>query len=61
MITETIREAAPGVSIQHQGSTYLANWRFGVTERLAAENDYLAGISMAMPWRALSYASCFTI
>ena len=42
-ITRAIRNVAPGVSIQHQGSTYLLDWRFGVTERLAAANDYLGG------------------
>lgn len=42
-ITHTIRRATPGVSIQHQGSTYLHGWRFGVTDRLAAANDYLGG------------------
>lgn len=43
LITQTIREAAPKVSIQHQASTYLVNWRFGVTDGLAVENDYLGG------------------
>ncbi|MCE5258924.1 MAG: alpha-L-fucosidase [Chloroflexi bacterium] len=42
-ITTTIREVAPEVSIQHQASTYPLNWRFGVTDRLATENDYLGG------------------
>ncbi|MHB9032805.1 MAG: alpha-L-fucosidase [Anaerolineae bacterium] len=42
-ITETIRQVAPEVSIQHQASTYTLPWRFGVTDRLALENDYLGG------------------
>jgi hypothetical protein len=42
-ITNTIRRASPDVSIQHQGSTYLHDWRFGVTHGLAAANDYLGG------------------
>ena len=42
-ITRTIRGVAPEVSIQHQASTYLLGWRFGVTDGLAAANDYLGG------------------
>ncbi len=42
-ITDTIRRVAPQVTIQHQASTYLHGWRFGVTDRLAAANDYLGG------------------
>jgi beta-galactosidase GanA len=42
-ITDTIRRVAPQVSIQHQASTYLLGWRFGVTDRLAEANDYLGG------------------
>lgn len=42
-ITQTIREVAPKVSIQHQAATIPLNWRFGVTDGLAAESDYLGG------------------
>ncbi|MFH1007459.1 MAG: hypothetical protein V1800_08160 [Candidatus Latescibacterota bacterium] len=42
-LTHTIRRTAPGVSVQHQGSTYMHGWRFGVTDSLAAANDYLGG------------------
>jgi hypothetical protein len=42
-VTATIRRVAPQVSIQHQASTYLHNWRFGVTADLAEANTYLGG------------------
>ncbi|NLV74791.1 MAG: hypothetical protein GXY52_08935 [Chloroflexi bacterium] len=42
-ITNVVREAAPGVTVQHQGSTYPLGWRTAVTERLAKASDYVGG------------------
>ena len=43
LVTSTVRRLKPQVSIEHQSSTYPLNWRFGVTHRLARENDFLQG------------------
>lgn len=43
LVTSTVRRLKPQVSIEHQASTYPLNWRFGVTHRLARENDFLQG------------------
>lgn len=42
-MTDTVRAKKPFASVEHQSSTFLANWRLGVTEPLAAQNDFLQG------------------
>ncbi len=42
-MTESVRAKKPNASVEHQSSTFLANWRLGVTEPLAAQNDFLQG------------------
>ena len=42
-VTSTVRKRKPGASVEHQSSTYPLNWRFGVTYRLAKQNDFLQG------------------
>ncbi|HET6485645.1 MAG TPA: alpha-amylase family protein [Spirochaetia bacterium] len=43
LLTRTARQAKPGVSVEHQASTYPLNWKFGVSERLVPANDFLQG------------------
>ena len=43
LFTSTVRNLKPKVSVEHQASTYPLNWRFGVTYRLAKQNDFLQG------------------
>jgi hypothetical protein len=43
MATETVRKLKPNASIEHQSSTYPANWMLGVSADLAACNDFLQG------------------
>ncbi len=43
LVTSTVRSLKPKVSVEHQASTYPLNWRFGVTYRLAKQNDFLQG------------------
>ena len=42
-ITEGIKNVNPSVTVEHQASTYTANWRFGVTHDMASANDFLQG------------------
>ena len=41
--TRAARQARPGVSVEHQSSTYLYDWQLGVTEALASQGDFLQG------------------
>jgi hypothetical protein len=41
--TQTVRKHKPGVSVEHQSSTYPLNWQFGVTADLTKQNDFLQG------------------
>jgi hypothetical protein len=41
--TATVKRLKPGVSVEHQSSTYPLHWNFGVTEALAPQNDFLQG------------------
>jgi hypothetical protein len=43
MTTATARRFRPGVSVEHQASTFPLNWRFGVSADLAPANDFLQG------------------
>ena len=43
LLTSTVKHIKPRVSVEHQASTYTLNWRFGVTEKLALQNDFLQG------------------
>lgn len=42
-ITDTVRRVKPEVSVEHQSSTYHANWNLGVTYKLAQQSDFLQG------------------
>lgn len=42
-MTQTVKNKKPNATVEHQASTFLANWRLGVTEPLAAQNDFLQG------------------
>jgi hypothetical protein len=41
--TAAVKGVKPDVTVEHQASTYPANWRFGVTARMAPHNDFLQG------------------
>jgi hypothetical protein len=41
--TAVARDTRPGISVEHQSSTYPLHWRFGVTGTLAEQNDFLQG------------------
>lgn len=41
--TAAVRAAKPGVSVEHQASTYPLSWRFGVTDLLAPHQDFMQG------------------
>lgn len=42
-MTQTVKNKKPDATVEHQASTFLANWRLGVSEPLAAQNDFLQG------------------
>ena len=42
-LTAAARRARPEVSVEHQASTYSLDWRFGVSEKLMPNNDFLQG------------------
>jgi len=42
-MTKAVRETNPGVSVEHQSSTYASSWTFGVTAELAKHSDFLQG------------------
>jgi hypothetical protein len=41
--TSTVKQVNPNLTVEHQASTYSLPWGFGVTTRLAAQNDFLQG------------------
>jgi hypothetical protein len=43
LYTSTVQRLRPGVTAEHQSSTYPQGWHLGVTGRLAAESDFLQG------------------
>jgi hypothetical protein len=43
LLTKRVKRIKPYISVEHQASTYILNWRFGVTEKLARQNDFLQG------------------
>ena len=42
-MTGAVKAKKPNATVEHPASTFLANWRLGVTEPLAAQNDFLQG------------------
>ncbi|MGQ9607869.1 MAG: beta-galactosidase trimerization domain-containing protein [bacterium] len=42
-ITDTVKRVKPGVSVEHQSSTYHTSWNLGVTYKLAQQSDFLQG------------------
>ena len=42
-MTEAVRETNPGVTVEHQSSTFASSWTFGVTAELAQNSDFLQG------------------
>lgn len=43
LTTDAARRYKPGVSVEHQSSTFPLGWQFGVTTPLAKQNDFLQG------------------
>lgn len=43
LCTDAVRKVDPGISVEHQSSTFAHPWRFGVTTALAAQTDFLQG------------------
>jgi hypothetical protein len=43
VMTEKVKSLKPEVSVEHQFSTCVANWVFGVTEAIASASDYCGG------------------
>jgi hypothetical protein len=43
LLTTTVKKLQPQVSVEHQSSTYPLGWRFGVTQELSRQNDFLQG------------------
>ena len=43
LYTSTVHRLRPEAPAEHQSSTYPQGWRFGVTARLAEENEFLQG------------------
>lgn len=43
LLTSTVKRLKPGVSVEHQASTYPLPWQYGVTHQLAQQNDFLQG------------------
>lgn len=43
LLTSTAKKVRPEVTVEHQSSSYPADWRRGVTEDLAQQNDFLQG------------------
>lgn len=41
--TGAVRRLRPGVTVEHQSSTYPLDWMFGAAAPLAAQNDFLQG------------------
>ncbi|MCX6993003.1 MAG: beta-galactosidase trimerization domain-containing protein [Kiritimatiellaeota bacterium] len=42
-VTATVRKRKPGASVEHQASTLVADWTIGISDALAAQNDFLQG------------------
>jgi len=43
MVLETVRKHNPNVTVEHQSSTYISDWAFGVTADLRDAGDFLQG------------------
>jgi len=43
LATSTVKRLKPCASVEHQASTYILHWGFGVTEKLVPHNDFLQG------------------
>jgi Hypothetical glycosyl hydrolase 6/Beta-galactosidase trimerisation domain len=43
LMTHTVKQVKPNLTVEHQSSTYSAPWLLGVTTELAAQNDFLQG------------------
>ena len=43
LLTSTAKKIRPEVTVEHQSSSYPADWRRGVTEDLVPQNDFLQG------------------
>ena len=41
--TGTVKKVNPHITVEHQTATYSHYWRFGVTTKLAQQNDFLQG------------------
>ena len=49
--TDTVRKLRPGASVEHQSSTYPANWVLGVNLPLLPNNDFLQGDFYGDSWQ----------
>ncbi len=49
--TDTVRKLRPGASIEHQSSTFPANWVLGVNTPLLPNNDFLQGDFYGDSWQ----------
>lgn len=49
--TETVRKIRPHASVEHQSSTYLGDWRNGVSADLVWQNDFLQGDFYGNQWQ----------
>ena len=49
--TETVRKLRPKASVEHQSSTYPANWVLGVNRPLVRNNDFLQGDFYGDSWQ----------
>lgn len=43
LATSIVRKIKPGISVEHQSSTYIAPWQFGVTTDLSKQSDFMQG------------------
>jgi len=43
LCTDAVRKIKPGISVEHQSSTYPLSWSYGVTWDLSEQNDFLQG------------------
>lgn len=43
LMTRTAKRSRPEASVEHQASTFNADWRLGVADKLAPHNDFLQG------------------
>ena len=49
--TGTVRKLRPAASVEHQSSTYPANWKLGVNAPLVPNNDFLQGDFYGDSWQ----------